>query len=544
MSEEKCAHLASTPIDSETLDFLMNPSPDKAVVSDPLAPALTASPFIGAKLEYADDKFSFSDRHRTFQMKKIKFILQNWNTSTPPVIKVSIVCTNDANALRRTSGSTRASVEVKLGKGAEWTPAEDEGGFAMERSSSVGKGVWTWSPYFQFTHQSFFASSKKPSVGALILNFSVEGKLYLSTMPVTVVRSNTVSDTNNGGANSVAIGSLSDTELGQLVRKRCGTKASVGDLLKQLPEQKNKRGKVDLDEAGGDVSNSNSNVFSSVFEEPATTLREPVDPSARAHTLTAEEVRWCQDLKIALDFAGIAPPNGDDYMIAQFAIIAKGKTDKAVQRIENYNRIIVGGFGYNTAEAENSEAFGFLNRQFPGLYGPCYQAAGQPVTMWSESKKYIPGNIDWNDDTWKSFVHDFILFLDACNCDLEEARTGMVCIQGLKGVGWKNFSAEIEKRATCLYENNYPAKFKRFYIIDAGIITNAILGICRLFVSKKIMDRMVTTSLADLFNVYGFNQSTLPPLFGGAHIEDYEAWSSGRLARRAESIRLVKIPER
>ena len=154
MSEEKCAHLESTPIDSETLDFLMNPSLDKAVVNDPLAPALTASPFIGAKLEYADDKFSFSDRHRTFQMKKIKFILQNWNKSTPPVIKVSIVCTNDANALRRNSGSTRASVEVKLGKGAEWTPAEDEGGFAMERSSSVGKGVWTWSPYFQVSNFS------------------------------------------------------------------------------------------------------------------------------------------------------------------------------------------------------------------------------------------------------------------------------------------------------------------------------------------------------------------------------------------------------
>ena len=62
--------------------------------------------------------------------------------------------------------------------------------------------------------------------------------------------------------------------------------------------------------------------------------------------------------------------------------------------------------------------------------------------------------------------------------------------------------------------------------------------------SKKIMDRMVTTSHADLFNVYGFDQSTLPPLFGGAHIEDYKTWSIGRLARRAESIRLVKIPER
>lgn len=89
--------------------------------------------------------------------------------------------------------------------------------------------------------------------------------------------------------------------------------------------------------------------------------------SPAEHTLTSEEVTWCKDLKVALDFAGITPPDGGDFMLAQFSIIAKGKTDKAVQRIENYNRIIVNEFQYKTEEAVNSEACGYLNKQFPGM---------------------------------------------------------------------------------------------------------------------------------------------------------------------------------
>ena len=119
---------ASSPIDFETLDFLMNPmTPDKPAKNDF---SEIASP---PKLDYADEKFSFSDEHRTFQMKKIKFILSNWNKSTPPVIKVSIVCTNDTNALRSTSESARPSVEVRFGKETKWTPAARESGFEMER---------------------------------------------------------------------------------------------------------------------------------------------------------------------------------------------------------------------------------------------------------------------------------------------------------------------------------------------------------------------------------------------------------------------------
>ncbi|GMH74230.1 hypothetical protein TrST_g14007 [Triparma strigata] len=540
----------STPFDSETLSFLLHPSPDNAASKSDTTETSRYT------LEYADDKFSFGDTHRMFQMKKIKLVLRNWKKASPPRVKVSIVCTNDANGLRRASAFTRASVEVKMVKGAEWTPAEEEGGFAMKRDRSAGDDVWNWTPYFQFTHQSFFASSKKPSAGALILNFSVDSKMLLSSKPVTVVRLSTASDSNDSvGESSVAIGSLSDAELGQLVRKRCGTKANVSDLLGQFPEQKNKRGKVDEfcgGGGGGGSPDEESNVFSSVFEEPpavALSLAKPTAegctaPSAAAHTLSPEEVRWCQDLKTALDFAGIAHPNGDDFMIAQFAIVAKGNVDKAVQRIANYNRIVAGEFQYKTEEAMNSEALAFMDRQFPGMIHVCKQASGSPVTIAANMVKFLPGSVEWNDENWRAFVHDFMLEVDAANCDLEEVRKGIVYLQDGKGMGWKNFSVELEKRATCLYQDNYPVKFKRFYIVEAGVIIIAIIQICRLFMSKKLMSRMVSTSQADLYNVYGFQPSFLPQLFGGTHDENFETWLAARLARRAESARVVKIPER
>ena len=86
------------------------------------------------------------------------------------------------------------------------------------------------------------------------------------------------------------------------------------------------------------------------------------------HTLTAEETSWCVAVRDALKAAGIAlPPEGGDFLLAQFAIVAKGDTDKALSRVKNYLKYVVGEFKYSTAAASASEVNGFMERKFPGI---------------------------------------------------------------------------------------------------------------------------------------------------------------------------------
>jgi len=78
-------------------------------------------------------------------------------------------------------------VEVRSTKDDSWVDASQEDGFEMKfDDKSMGK-VWSWSPYFQFTHQTQYRSTaKKLSAGAFVLNFFV-GEAKLTTHPIPVI---------------------------------------------------------------------------------------------------------------------------------------------------------------------------------------------------------------------------------------------------------------------------------------------------------------------------------------------------------------------
>jgi hypothetical protein len=56
---------------------------------------------------------------------------------------------------------------------------------------------------------------------------------------------------------------------------------------------------------------------------------------------------------------------GGDFMLAQFALVAKGDLKKGCKRVINYHKIVTEEFGYTTEKAMAS-AFGFVNRKWPG----------------------------------------------------------------------------------------------------------------------------------------------------------------------------------
>ena len=92
---------------------------------------------------------------------------------------------------------------------------------------------------------------------------------------------------------------------------------------------------------------------------------------------------------------------------------------------------------------------------------------------------YKPAELNMEEE-FGLFVTDFLVMMEACNHDLDRIRHGCTFVTQCRGMGWANFSAEIEKRSAALYDNCYPLRFGMLPLVDAPWIVNAMMAICRL----------------------------------------------------------------
>jgi len=257
------------------------------------------------------------------------------------------------------------------------------------------------------------------------------------------------------------------------------------------------------------------------------------------HTLSAEELSWAADLKSALAAKGIPIPQ-PDLLLAQFALVGKGNTENAMKRVQKYQKVIEGEYGYRTGSAANSAASGFMNSRWPGSFWSAGVADGHPVLV-HDAAKYKPGELK-GDEQFRTLVQEWLLIMDACAADLDWARSGVVFVQSNRGVGWSNFSLEMEKRLAPIYQESYPLRFKRVHMVDNGPLVATFISLCKLFLSKKLQERIIACSSESLITQHGFNAALLPPLLGGTFPGSMEEWLRDALARRAESVRCVQIP--
>ena len=147
-----------------------------------------------------------------------------------------------------------------------------------------------------------------------------------------------------------------------------------------------------------------------------------------------------------------------------------------------------------------------------------------------------------NKAEWKTFMLELVLFFHCSASNLDECRTGMTMITQCKGMGWKNFSLELEHRAAVLYQDAIPCRFAGMPMVNAGPIVRAMLKLCKVFLKKKIADRMLICKQDELMSAHGFSPETLPPVLGGTCTSPtYEDWAKAQMAAREESKQKVKI---
>ena len=172
--------------------------------------------------------------------------------------------------------------------------------------------------------------------------------------------------------------------------------------------------------------------------------------------LTEEELEWCAALVAALAAEGTARPR-PDLLLAQFAIVGKGDTEKTVECVNNYNAVVVDEYGYTFA-ANHGYAWNFWNRKWPGTYLPALPQHGKSCIV-NDFHTYRPA--DLADDEFGLLVTDHLVMCEACNHDLEQIRTGSVFLTHCSELGWGNFSVDLQKRWNALHDNCYPVWFGR-----------------------------------------------------------------------------------
>jgi len=163
-----------------------------------------------------------------------------------------------------------------------------------------------------------------------------------------------------------------------------------------------------------------------------------------------------------------------------------------------------------------------LNENFAGLIPGTRSREGNAI-LYCKLAKLIPSEL--GKDYLKTIV-DFIIWNNSIGTFLDGIdfhRNGLIFICDLEGVGWKNIDIALQRKVNNAMMDNFPLRIHKVLLINPPSIIGAIIGCIRVFVKKKIMDRIQTISSFNellnfidednLWNEFGGNcQYTIPEL--------------------------------
>lgn len=207
-------------------------------------------------------------------------------------------------------------------------------------------------------------------------------------------------------------------------------------------------------------------------------LRRPLPVAHRTITLkrnglmsaTAEELQWAREIKTAATAEeGLEARSDFEYL--HHAIVAKGNVKKALKRIERLQafreQYDLKGF----EEDEPGKLLRACNDMFPAFLGAIGVDDGGRAVQFCEYKNFDPKALK-GEKEWRDMMGSFYYMFQAMNAYPDAIRKGIVFACLCKGMGWKNFSLEVEKRAAEFYQDAYPVRMKHIYLIEAPMIVS------------------------------------------------------------------------
>jgi hypothetical protein len=244
-----------------------------------------------------------------------------------------------------------------------------------------------------------------------------------------------------------------------------------------------------------------------------------VDPSTLME-LTEEEKGWALAIqnKLNMDDPSFAKKVAD-FEYAHHAIVAKDNVDKALTRIrrldafkEEYE------IPSKPTVKEAMECINKFNLLAPGFFTSfgIDENDGRHVLS-GDYKAFLPDSVNSKAD-WKNMFAALFYIMEAMQPNIGAIRSGVVWLFECEGLGWKNFSIEMQKRAVVLFKDSYPLRIKELSQLNASILMRVIYNVCKPFLSLRVKEVChLDAKLPDIQE--RFPKDVLPTTMGGAMSE-------------------------
>eukprot|EP00639_Heterosigma_akashiwo_P017978 CAMPEP_0206400322 /NCGR_PEP_ID=MMETSP0294-20121207/25452_1 /ASSEMBLY_ACC=CAM_ASM_000327 /TAXON_ID=39354 /ORGANISM="Heterosigma akashiwo, Strain CCMP2393" /LENGTH=281 /DNA_ID=CAMNT_0053856503 /DNA_START=1 /DNA_END=843 /DNA_ORIENTATION=- len=258
---------------------------------------------------------------------------------------------------------------------------------------------------------------------------------------------------------------------------------------------------------------------------PASNIRKAPKTARKRYCLTELEREWCYRLMNAVRTAEVKDglPN-NDFLIAQYAIITKGNAQQALSRMKKTADFLK---TYKLDEIGDDEVIQWYTERLDGIVfrSSNNDSEGRP-TMSMNYGKFFPKQIIKAEDNLRYLLKSFYLILEACNTDFHEMRMGCNFIGNCAGLGFANFSEQLERTFARLYQDSYPVRFHGMYMVDSPILIKVLLKICSVFLKKKLRERIRLLSMEELreSGMYGAKGCNLSSAWGGTIDESFVDW--------------------
>jgi len=223
-----------------------------------------------------------------------------------------------------------------------------------------------------------------------------------------------------------------------------------------------------------------------------------------------------------------------DFDYVHFAIFCEGNVKKALERIELLQKFRKKhGLRVDTTYEEMHDLFeGFRTYNQGALAGFGMDQKGRAFQI-GDYSKFCPYNIKTKQN-WQEFAGSLFLAYHAMQCDFEAMRNGAVFFLDCSVLRWENFSLEVQRRGSSLYQDSYPISLKHIVVLNPPGVFRAIYNLIKPVMASRLKKVIMMESIPDYMEKYGdmYNPSELPERMNGTKSPDearHTLYEQGRI---------------
>eukprot|EP01134_Creolimax_fragrantissima_P003511 CFRG3511T1 len=255
-----------------------------------------------------------------------------------------------------------------------------------------------------------------------------------------------------------------------------------------------------------------------------------------AYTLTAEEATATRQLIAACHREGLAVHSTLE--MAMYVIVTKLDVSTALNRVKKIRKAAA---LHNTHDIGAEEALQYMVKLWPSIFLPGGVNKDGTALLCMVYKDCIPSELDAHGAKGKEcLVIGLLHYMQLSVCDLDQAREGVSFVTDCKDFGWKNFSLEMEEELAFLYQDGAPIRIRSMLMLDGPFLMRVILNLCKVFLKKKLRDRIMLCERKNLSAHVDSDQ--LPTEIGGSYQTTIDDWIKDRTLRWEQAKSLCQLP--